>query len=60
MIVYEKRKAMLGVEFDRYVRDHPGFAARKNGTGLHLGANYLNFWRGVSNSWRWLGLAREP
>ena len=25
--VYEKRNAMLGVEFDRYVRDHPSFAA---------------------------------
>jgi len=28
MNVYEKRNAMLGVEFDRYVRDHPSFAAR--------------------------------
>jgi len=28
MNVYEKRNAMLGVEFDRYVRDHPAFAAR--------------------------------
>jgi hypothetical protein len=26
--VYEKRNAMLGVEFDRYVRAHPSFAAR--------------------------------
>jgi len=28
MTVYEKRNAILGVEFDRYVRDHPAFAAR--------------------------------
>ena len=28
MNVYEKRNAILGVEFDRYVRDHPAFAAR--------------------------------
>ena len=28
MNVYEKRNAILGVEFDRYVRDHPSFAAR--------------------------------
>ncbi len=29
MNVYEKRNAMLGVEFDRYVRDHhSSFAAR--------------------------------
>jgi hypothetical protein len=28
MTVYEKRNAILGVEFDRYVRDHPSFAAR--------------------------------
>jgi hypothetical protein len=28
MNVHEKRNAMLGVEFDRYVRDHPAFAAR--------------------------------
>ena len=28
MNVYEKRNAMLGVEFDRYVRDHPSFGAR--------------------------------
>jgi Family of unknown function (DUF5647) len=28
MNVYEKRNAMLGVEFDRYVLDHPSFAAR--------------------------------
>ena len=28
MNVYEKRNAMRGVEFDRYVRDHPSFAAR--------------------------------
>jgi hypothetical protein len=28
MNVYEKRNAMLAVEFDRYVRDHPSFAAR--------------------------------
>ena len=28
MNVYKKRNAMLGVEFDRYVRDHPSFAAR--------------------------------
>jgi hypothetical protein len=28
MNVYERRNAMLGVEFDRYVRDHPAFAAR--------------------------------
>ncbi|HSB77536.1 MAG TPA: DUF5647 family protein [Candidatus Methylomirabilis sp.] len=28
MNVYEKRSAMLGVEFDRYVRDHSSFAAR--------------------------------
>lgn len=28
MNVYEKRHAILGVEFDRYVRDHPAFAAR--------------------------------
>ncbi|MEI8188909.1 MAG: DUF5647 family protein [candidate division NC10 bacterium] len=28
MNVYEKRNAMLGVAFDRYVLDHPSFAAR--------------------------------
>ncbi len=28
MNVYEKRNAILGVEFDRYVRDHPSFASR--------------------------------
>jgi hypothetical protein len=28
MNVYEKRNAIIGVEFDRYVRDHPTFAAR--------------------------------
>lgn len=28
MNVYERRNAILGVEFDRYVRDHPAFAAR--------------------------------
>ena len=28
MNVYEKRNAMLGVEFDRYVWDHSSFAAR--------------------------------
>jgi hypothetical protein len=28
MSVYERRNAILGVEFDRYVRDHPAFAAR--------------------------------
>lgn len=28
MSVYEKRNTILGVEFDRYVRDHPAFAAR--------------------------------
>ncbi|MBI4735310.1 MAG: hypothetical protein HY766_04515 [candidate division NC10 bacterium] len=28
MNVYEKRNAILGVEFDRYVRDHSSFAAR--------------------------------
>jgi hypothetical protein len=28
MNVHEKRNAILGVEFDRYVRDHPAFAAR--------------------------------
>jgi len=27
MKVYERRNAILGVEFDRYVRDHPSFAA---------------------------------
>ena len=28
MNIHERRNAMLGVEFDRYVRDHPAFAAR--------------------------------
>ena len=28
MNVYERRNVVLGVEFDRYVRDHPAFAAR--------------------------------
>lgn len=28
MNVHERRNAILGVEFDRYVRDHPVFAAR--------------------------------
>ena len=28
MNVHERRNAILGVEFDRYVRDHPAFAAR--------------------------------
>ena len=28
MNVHEKRNAILGVELDRYVRDHPSFAAR--------------------------------
>ncbi len=28
MNMYERRNAMLGVDFDRYVRDHPAFAAR--------------------------------
>ena len=28
MNVYERRSAILGVEFDRYVREHPAFAAR--------------------------------
>ncbi len=28
MNVYERRSAVLGVEFDRYVREHPAFAAR--------------------------------
>ncbi len=28
MNVYERRNAVLGVEFDRYVREHPAFAAR--------------------------------
>jgi len=28
MNVYERRNSVLGVEFDRYVRDHPAFAAR--------------------------------
>lgn len=28
MNVYEKRNAMLGVEFDRYIREHPTFGAR--------------------------------
>jgi hypothetical protein len=28
MTIHEKRNAILGVEFDRYVRDHPAFAAR--------------------------------
>jgi hypothetical protein len=28
MNVFERRNAILGVEFDRYVRDHPTFAAR--------------------------------
>ena len=28
MNVYEKRNAILGVEFDRYVRTHPSFATR--------------------------------
>ncbi len=28
MNIYERRNAILSMEFDRYVRDHPGFAAR--------------------------------
>lgn len=28
MNISERRNATLGVEFDRYVRDHPAFAAR--------------------------------
>jgi hypothetical protein len=28
MNVHERRNAILGVEFDRYLRDHPAFAAR--------------------------------
>ena len=28
MNVYERRSAVLGVEFDRYVMEHPAFAAR--------------------------------
>ncbi len=28
MNVHERRNAILGVEFDRYVLDHPAFAAR--------------------------------
>jgi hypothetical protein len=28
MNIHERRNAILGVEFDRYVRDHPTFAAR--------------------------------
>ena len=28
MNVHDRRNATLGVEFDRYVRDHPAFAAR--------------------------------
>jgi hypothetical protein len=32
----------------------------KKGTGLHLGANCLNLWMGVSNSWPSAGLARTP
>ena len=32
----------------------------KKGTGLHLGANCLHLWMGVSNSWPLAGLARTP
>ncbi len=26
MIIYEKRNSVLGMEFDRYIREHPEFA----------------------------------
>ena len=28
MTIYEKKQAMLGLEFDRYVMEHPDFAAQ--------------------------------
>jgi len=41
-------------------RQAQGVRPKKNGTGLHLGAKYLIFWRGVSNSWPSAGLAKTP